>query len=120
MPGEQVQFTCHDVAYTLYATGKQASESPKSKAYVVSNYKLFLKAVINGKNYNQLLVAISDFDDAMTTIQFAGDIDGDYRPDFIIDTTNDYNAEVPTLYLSKPASKGNLLKIVGMHTSVGC
>ncbi len=53
-------------------------------------------------------------------IMFAGDIDGDTIPDLIIDTSWHYNAEVPTLYLSKPAEKNQLLKVMGMHVTTGC
>lgn len=120
LPGENYQFVYNSVTYTLYATGNKKRESPKSDAFVVSNYKLFLKASVNGQSYNQLLVSISNFDDAMTTLLFVGDIDGDNIPDMIIDTTNHYDAEVPTLYLSKRAKSGTLLKVMGKHTTVGC
>lgn len=120
LPGEQELFIYKDIKYTLYATGSKKHETPKSAGYNISNYKLFLRGTVNGQSYNQLLVSVSNFDDAMTTIVFAGDIDGDGIPDLIIDTTSDYNAEVPTLYLSKPALKGDLLKVMGMHVSVGC
>ena len=66
------------------------------------------------------MVSIPNFDDALTSLLFVGDIDGDDIPDLIIDTTSDYNAEVPTLYLSRPAKSGDLLKVMGMHGSTGC
>ncbi|HTK18796.1 MAG TPA: hypothetical protein VL442_04765 [Mucilaginibacter sp.] len=120
LPGEKEQFTYKDVIYTLYATGDKKLEKPGNKDFIVSNYRLFLKAAGNGQSYNQLLVSVSNFDGTITSILFAGDIDCDNIPDFIIDTTNNYDAEAPTLYLSKPASNGKLLKVMGKHIAVGC
>lgn len=118
MPGNSEHFSYQNIDYTLYATGKNMAIN--DDFYNVANYKLYLKATINGVAYNQQLVYISGFDDAMVTVRFVGDIDGDGRPDMIFDTTNHYNVERPTLYLSKPATGKNLLKVVGMHIYVGC
>ncbi|MFA6085075.1 hypothetical protein [Mucilaginibacter sp.] len=120
LPGYSNTFNYNDVSYTLYATGQQLRNSKPEEIYNISHYKLYIKATIEGKSYNQLLVYIDGFDDAMVDIIFAGDIDGDSRPDFIINTTNDYNLIRPTLYLSKPAEKNQLLKVVGLHNYVGC
>jgi hypothetical protein len=120
LPDEQENFAYQNATYTLYATGQKKSERPGSNNYQVSNYRLFIKAVIKGHTYQQLLAAESTFDDALTQIIFAGDIDGDDIPDLILDTTNHYNVIRTTLYLSKPANNGNLLKIAGMRTQVGC
>jgi hypothetical protein len=56
----------------------------------------------------------------MIRILFAGDIDGDGKFDLLIDTSRHYNASNPTLYLSKPAEKGKIIKPIGVFTSVGC
>ncbi|WP_345949104.1 hypothetical protein ABDD95_19850 [Mucilaginibacter sp. PAMB04274] len=120
LPGEQIAFRYKSVSYVLSATGHKTLEKPNADSYAVTAYKLTLEAIINGERVKQKLVSISRFDDTMTNIYFAGDIDGDDIPDFIIDTTNHYNVSQPTLYLSKPATKGNLLKVMGMHVSVGC
>lgn len=120
LPGEQQQFAYKGITYTLYATGNKKSSTPENDLYAVTNYKLFIKAVINGRQYNQMLVSVKSFDDTMATILFIGDLDGDNVPDVIIDTTNHYNVTAPTLYLSKPASQNDLLKVVGMHVTVGC
>jgi len=119
-PGKHLTFKYNNVDYLLYATGTKKPEPANGEGYVISNYKLCIKATINGKTYQQLLATAEQFDDAMTTILFAGDIDGDNIPDLIIDTANHYNVEAPTLYLSKPAANGQLLKVVGMHITVGC
>lgn len=118
MPGDAKHFSYQNIDYTLYATGKNIAAN--GDFYNVLNYKLYLKATINGVSYNQQLVYISGFNDAMVTVRFIGDIDGDGRPDFILDTTNHYNMERPTLYLSKPATGKNLVEVVGLHVYVGC
>jgi hypothetical protein len=119
-PGEKISFSYEGKTYTLYATGNKQKEDADTNAYVVTDYRLFLKSTIQGKEREQLLAAHKSFDDTMITILFAGDIDGDHIPDFIINTSDHYNAEVPTLYLSKPAPRGQLLKVVGRHIGVGC
>jgi hypothetical protein len=84
------------------------------------NYKLYLTASRNGQSIIELLVAQPNFDDQMIKILFAGDIDGDGFLDLIIDTSRHYNSTIPTLYLSKPAAGGHLVKPVGQHETVGC
>lgn len=120
LPGESTTFSYNGNAYTLYATGNRTEKSPDGIFHSAINYRLFIKATINGTERKQLLAAYSRFDDAMVEILFAGDIDGDAIPDLILNTSYHYNAIVPTLYLSKPASGGNLLKVMGWHVSVGC
>jgi hypothetical protein len=119
LPGEKVSFTYNGIVYTLYATGDKKKD-PNGDSYIITSYQLFLKATINGAERRQLLTAARILDDTMITVLFAGDIDGDTIPDLIINTSWHYNAEAPTLYLSKPAHKTQLLKIVGMHVNVGC
>lgn len=56
----------------------------------------------------------------MINLIFVGDIDGDGILDLIIDTSRHYNATSPTIYLSRPADNGEVVKPIGGHTSVGC
>jgi len=112
-----VDTTYNGIVYTLYATGNRKKVH---NDYIITSYQLFLKATINGAGRLQLLASAQRLDDAMITVLFAGDIDGDTVPDLIINTSWHYNAEAPTLYLSKPADKTRLLKIMGMHIVVGC
>lgn len=51
---------------------------------------------------------------------FAGDLDRDGQLDLIFDTTDHYNLSRPTLFLSSPAGKGELLRAVATHDAVGC
>jgi hypothetical protein len=119
-PGDQIHFVYQGIKYTLYATGNRITQNHKNEFTQLSDYHLYIKATTNGHNYDQELVFVNVFEDALTEILFAGDIDGDNRPDLILNTTNHYNVVRPTLYLSKPAQPGELLKVAGMFTMVGC
>lgn len=119
-PGETLSFNYRGIDYSLSATGNKKKESDESDWYVVSNYKLYLTAKINGKPCKTLLTSQKMFDDAMVSLIFAGDLDGDGILDMILDNTYHYNLTDPTLYLSRPAGKGQVVKSVGSHASVGC
>lgn len=119
-PGDSLQFNYLGVEYCLYAAGNKRKHDEDGVWYEVWNYRLYLAAKIKGQWKRDLLVACPSFDDAMIDLIFAGDIDGDGFLDLIIDTSNHYNGMNPTLFLSKPAEKGHLIKAVGEHGSVGC
>lgn len=119
-PEESFKFSYKDVEYTLFATGKKKKEQSDSDWIVVSNYKLYLKTIVDGKETTELLVAKKSFDDQMIKVIFAGDLDDDNKLDLIIDTASHYNVSSPTLYLSKPAEKGKAIKPVGVFATVGC
>jgi hypothetical protein len=119
LPGEKESFMYNGIVYTLYATGDKKKET-NSDSYIITSYQLFLQVTINGVDRKQLLVSARILDDTTIRILFAGDIDGDTIPDLIINTSWHYNAEAPTLYLSKPAEKNKLLRIMGLHVSTGC
>jgi|WetSurMetagenome_2_1015567.scaffolds.fasta_scaffold39417_1 hypothetical protein len=119
-PGDTIKFNFLGQDYVLYATGGKRKVQISPEWFEVWNYKLYLTGIKNGKRINDLLVAQSAFDNEMINILFIGDIDGDKLLDLIIDTSGDYNATCPTLYLSKPSEKGHLLKVIGRHVSVGC
>lgn len=119
-PGDRFSFEFSDVTYELSAVGEKKKESPDSEYEVLSNYKLYLTVKIEGKTSKILLVEKKNFDDQTIKIIFAGDIDGDSKLDLIIDTSRHYNASSPTLYLSKEANKEEVVKPVGVFTTVGC
>ena len=119
-PDEQLQIKYLGIDYNVFAKGEKIRSIDSPESFEVRNYKLYLSAMKDGQIVNELLASIPNFDDAMVQILFAGDIDGDGLLDLIIDTSRHYNVSSPTLYLSKPADKGHLLKVVGQHTSVGC
>jgi len=59
-------------------------------------------------------------DDAEPQLIFAGDLDRDGRLDLIIDTSNHYNMQRPTLFLSSRATGSAIVDVAGQHVSVGC
>ena len=121
LPGDDtVKIFYNGNLYKLYADGNKQLVSKEPDWYKVWNYKLYLATTKNGKTMTELIVAAPYFDDAMTNILFIADMDGDGFLDFIIDTSAHYNSSVPTLYLSKPAGKIRLLKVMAQHVSVGC
>lgn len=119
-PGERISFTYLGMDYELFATGNKKKENPDSDWYTVSNYKLYLTAKMDGKLCKTLLTSHKTFDEAMVYLMFAGDLDGDGMLDIILDNANHYNVTDPTLYLSRPAGKGQVVKSVGSFMSVGC
>lgn len=120
-PTKSYTFTFNNIDYTLLAEAKNKQNTNNTGDYVdFENYKLFLEKNENGTKTTQLLLLEKLFNDKMTEILFIGDIDGDTIPDLLINTSNHYNTSVPTLYLSKEAHKGKILKIVSLHKSVGC
>lgn len=119
-PGDTLRINYLDIDYKIFATGgkKKAQEDPEW--FDDWNYKLYLTATIKGLLHKSILVAQPNFDDHMINLIFAGDIDGDGILDLIIDTSRHYNATSPTIYLSRPADKKEVVKPIGGHTSVGC
>ena len=115
-PGDNFKFSFEGIEYVLSATGDKKG----SDWIEVSNYKLYLTSKVNGKEIKDLLVAQKSFDDQMIKIIFAGDIDGDCKLDLIIDTSYHYNLSRPTLYFSKTAEKGKIIKPMGVFSYVGC
>jgi hypothetical protein len=112
-PDEIYSFNYSGIDYQFFATGLTVRNE-------LLNYKLYLKANINGKNITTLLAAQPNFDDSMIEILFAADIDGDGILDLIIDNARKYSFLNVTLYLSIPAEKGQIVKPVGFYISFGC
>lgn len=115
-PEDNFKFSFNGIEYVLSGIG----EKKGSDWIEVSNYKLYLTSKVNRKQVTELLVAEKSFDDQMIKIIFAGDIDGDSKLDLIIDTSYHYNLSRPTIYLSKPAEKGKIIKPMGVFKYVGC
>lgn len=120
LPGDTISFKYLDKDYKIFATGCRRNNKNDSTFYEIWNYRLYITTIINGQTINTLLVAKPGFQDNMVSILFAGDIDGDGILDLIIDTSYHYNLFNPTIYLSKPANKGEIVKPIGSHYSVGC
>ncbi|MBB1283354.1 hypothetical protein HRH25_03135 [Flavisolibacter sp. BT320] len=114
-PGDSLPFSYGGENYVLFATGETGKEAPD-----VKNYKLYLSSVINKKKKTTILTAQPSFDDRMIRLLFIGDLDGDKKPDLLIDTSPHYNMQKPTLYLSGAAGKDEIIKPVAAHRFVGC
>lgn len=119
-PQEDFEFQFQGTQYKLSATGKKKKEHPDSNWWVVSDYKLYLTTLVDGKEMTELLTAKKSFDDQMIKIIFAGDLDGDGKLDLVIDTASHYNVSSLTLYLSKSGERSRIIKPVGVFTFVGC
>jgi hypothetical protein len=109
-PGEKLSFNYLGIEYELSATGNKKKENPDSDWYIVSNYKLHLTAKIDGMLHKTLLCSHKTFEDAMVSLLFAGDIDGDGILDLILDNTYHYNVRDPTIYFSRPAGNNQVVK----------
>jgi hypothetical protein len=114
-PGDSLPFSYGGENYVLFATGETGKETLD-----VKNYKLYLSCVTKNKEKTTLLVGQPSFDDRMIQLLFLGDIDGDNKPDLLIDTSPHYNMQKPTLYLSGAAGRDEIIKPVAAHRFVGC
>lgn len=117
---EKKTFTYNGSSYTLYSTGDLKPSEYNKDEMIISNYKLYLKGYKEGKEINQLLASTPTFDDTMFRVFLIGDIDNDGFPDLVLNTSYHYNLYRPTVYLSSFADKDQLVKVVGLHSSVGC
>ncbi len=120
LPDDTLRINYLGIDYKIFATGEKKKVQDAPEWFEVWNYKLYMSATIKGRQQKSLLVAQPNFDDQMINLIFAGDIDGDGILDLIIDTSRHYNVTSPTIYLSKPADNGEVVKPMGGHTSVGC
>ena len=120
-PEKPYKFQFKNIDYVLSAVSKSYDALNQDETHFnAKGYELYLEKKENGVTKKQLLLFEKNFEDQMTKILFIGDIDGDHIPDVLLDSSNHYNSTVPTLYLSKEAKEGELLKIVSLHRSVGC
>ncbi|RAJ00300.1 hypothetical protein LX64_04002 [Chitinophaga skermanii] len=116
--GYTKSFTFFNKKYKLVATGEKLHVEDHIET---RNYKLMIEYEKNGKQEKQLLVSLAYFDDVQhIEILFAGDVDGDELPDFIINTSYHYNLSAPTLYLSSEAKGNDLLRVMGVQEITGC
>lgn len=118
IPGDTLTFDDNSMTIKLYVTGLKQMVS--SDWYQLANYKMMLSISENDEVTTQNIIAIADFDDDMIDIIWIGDLDGDNKPDLIIDTSRHYNVMAPTLFLSSRAEKGEIVKCVALHETVGC
>ncbi len=113
MPGESMQIG----GYTFTASGKLVKTE---YGETVENYKLILEGSKNNQTIQQTIADIPFFDDKMVTFYWAGDLDQDGLPDFLIDLSHKYSYTMPTLFLSSKAGTNELVKNVAEGASFGC
>ena len=85
----------------------------------MTSYRLMLFGEKDNTSVVDMLVAHDSFDDAAISLLFVGDIDGDGLLDYLLETSRKYSNSQPALYLSKPASSDNLIKIIDVAGSAG-
>lgn len=114
--GEKYEFSFNGKTYvfrgdgvTLKADSAWFDENAPERWDKVENYKLYLSE--QGKE-EQLIVAIPEFNETFVQILWIGDLDGDGKPDFILDTSRDYEEKTVLLFLSSKAGKGEEVKVV--------
>lgn len=120
LPGDTAEFMYNESYYYLFASGNNIRDEASGEIWTYSDYRLFLSTEKNGKQITQQLVYFDFFDEAMVSILFCGDIDGDTFPDFLIDNVYKYNSRNPTLYLSGETGDDELLHLVGWRKTYGC
>lgn len=118
-PGDSVKFDFNGLHYLLYATGSTYVDSLAGMTHV-SEYNLYIVRADKSGIRRSSLVSHASFDDAMTSILWAGDLDRDGYMDFLIDMSSHYNQRLPTLFLSAPSQDDQVVVRVAEHSSVGC
>jgi len=58
--------------------------------------------------------------DSAPSLLWCGDLDGDGKLDLIMDTTDNYNASIVTVFLSGKAKPGKLVQEVASQLATGC
>ncbi len=109
-------------SYTIYATGKKNNPSQVgSDFYPVSNYKLFISTVKNGKKITQLIYSVKEFNEIQpSNIELAGDIDGDGLLDIFMDISDSYGGSIYALFLSSNANYNQVFHLVADYQFSGC
>lgn len=112
-PDEELSFLFGDTNYKLRGEGVVVEAA---MAYIdngeierwddVANYKLYLSE--EGRE-EQLIVALPSFNSVFVTICWIGDLDGDHKPDLLLDISTWYEEKIVVLYLSSLAGEGELV-----------
>ena len=109
-PGDVQVFNFGGETYELSASGDCTSYFIDNWGGV-SNYKLYLAKA--GSPYKQLLAAVPLFEATRPDIVWIGDMDGDKKPDFVLDLSTNYEEETKVLLLSSKAVSHNFVQCVG-------
>jgi len=113
--GEKYSFSFNEKTYIFRGDGNTIksemahTDDGLERWDEVKNYKLYLSE--EGKA-EQLILAIPTFEHNFMKILWIGDLDGDGKPDFILDTSRHYEEETVLLFLSSKAGSGEIVRIV--------
>lgn len=111
-PDETYRFTFGGKSYVLRGKGVTLSRdrTEEGRWDNVGNYRLTLTDVSSGRE--QLLIAQPSFNDTFVAILFIGDLDGDDRPDFVFDTSPEYEIDRVVLFLSSRTDSSEIVRAV--------
>ncbi len=107
-PNDKIILNYYGVKYKIRCTADSSISGSNKSFNSYKNYKLYIKV----NNQEELLFSQSNFNESETEIEFVGDIDGDYKLDFILNSPTIYEENRKILILSSQADKNKLLKKV--------
>jgi len=104
LPGEKFVFTFEDQIYELESFGERLN----SDGYDVKNYLLVYSTA--GAASKQTIVSIPTIEYTSVKLLFIGDLDGDGKPDIILDAPSNYENKNIILFLSSTANDDEYLR----------
>ncbi len=110
--GDEFAFGPTIDGFLLKVEGKKTEEEPLPKGS-----KLFL---VRGQQKQELFALPDGGNDPYITVLWIGDLDGDGKPDLIIDMSDHYNVSRKVLLLSSQAKKGDLVGSAAVLQTEGC
>lgn len=117
-PNKDFEFEFSGLSYRLHSKGDTVAVSEGWTE--LKNYSLFLSESNGATKKTQEIVSYETMNENICRVIFIGDLDGDKKPDFIFNLTNDYNAWNYTVFLSKGANPSDIVTKVAEQILTGC